>query len=427
MKLTVKKKLRLYYLKRAVNTVLLLLILQLAAAAQEKGMQFEHGSSWKSIVKKAKAENKYIFVDCYTTWCGPCKFMSANVFPKPEVGDFFNANFINAKFQLDTTSKDAEEIKKLYADAAFIGSTYNVRAYPTYLFFSPNGELVHRELGSSDIPTFIAKGKNALDPAKQYYTQVNKYNSGNREQTFLKNLAQMAIDAYDLANAPLYVKDFLATNPDMNDSSNIRFIWETTTSAKDSGFKMMLNNTERFDQVIGKEKLHQGLKKIILRQESTNNNGAYFKWNDQDWNRYREELNSRHPGFADDVILAFKINKYRSDKDWSAYASTIDDYLAYHSIPINDLNELAWTVFTKCTDKPVLTAALNWSRKSFENEHPMEPGFIDTYANLLYKLGQKEDALNWEKKAQALAIDQGEDKSWGQDVIDKIEKNEPTW
>ena len=64
---------------------------------------------------------------------------------------------------------------------------------------------------------------------------------------------------------------------------------------------------------------------------------------------------------------------------------------------------------------------------TFEKEAKIEPGYIDTYANMLYKLGRKDEALTWEKKAQAITIEQGSDKSWGQDVIDKINKDEPTW
>jgi thiol:disulfide interchange protein len=44
-----------------------------------KGIRFEHGLSWAQVKEKAKAENKYIFMDCYATWCGPCKAMDKNV------------------------------------------------------------------------------------------------------------------------------------------------------------------------------------------------------------------------------------------------------------------------------------------------------------------------------------------------------------
>ena len=50
---------------------------------------------WSAILAQAKAEDKLIFVDAYTTWCGPCKKMDRDVFPQMEVGSFYNAMFIN--------------------------------------------------------------------------------------------------------------------------------------------------------------------------------------------------------------------------------------------------------------------------------------------------------------------------------------------
>jgi thiol:disulfide interchange protein len=60
------------------------------AFGQDVGIKFESHLSWNEILAKAKTENKYIFIDCYTTWCGPCKYMSKNIFTQKEVGDYFN-------------------------------------------------------------------------------------------------------------------------------------------------------------------------------------------------------------------------------------------------------------------------------------------------------------------------------------------------
>lgn len=37
-----------------------------------QGIQFAD-LTWQDALKKAKKENKIIFVDIYATWCGPCK------------------------------------------------------------------------------------------------------------------------------------------------------------------------------------------------------------------------------------------------------------------------------------------------------------------------------------------------------------------
>lgn len=52
-------------------------------------------------IELSKKENKLIFIDFYTDWCGPCKMMAKNVFPQKHVGDYFNANFICLKLNAE--------------------------------------------------------------------------------------------------------------------------------------------------------------------------------------------------------------------------------------------------------------------------------------------------------------------------------------
>lgn len=40
-----------------------------------EGIYWEQDSSFESLLLKAKIEGKLIFMDCYTSWCGPCKQM----------------------------------------------------------------------------------------------------------------------------------------------------------------------------------------------------------------------------------------------------------------------------------------------------------------------------------------------------------------
>src|SRR6201996_8856533 len=116
------------------------------ASAQEQpakgGVRFEHELSWAAIQAKAKAEHKYIFMDCFTTWCGPCRFMSTTIFPQQKMGDYFNDKFVSIAVQLDTTSKDNDYVRSWYADAHALMYQYRVEAFPTYLVFTPEGQVI---------------------------------------------------------------------------------------------------------------------------------------------------------------------------------------------------------------------------------------------------------------------------------------------
>ena len=127
----------------------------LSAEETKDGIQFTKGT-WAEVISIAKKENKVIFVDCYTSWCGPCKMLAKNVFPQKQVGDYFNANFINVKIDCEKGEGPALKDK------------FGVAAFPTMLFIDANTERVlHRVVGSVPAEKLIEEAKNAPAEAKR--------------------------------------------------------------------------------------------------------------------------------------------------------------------------------------------------------------------------------------------------------------------
>jgi hypothetical protein len=84
--------------------------------------------------------------------------------------------FVSVKVQLDTTAKDAGNIKAWYADGHNIAVKYGVHAYPTYLIFAPDGHIIHRMVGSRlDPNSFITDVSATFDSTKQYYTLLDQH------------------------------------------------------------------------------------------------------------------------------------------------------------------------------------------------------------------------------------------------------------
>src|SRR5882724_2814275 len=103
---------------RSIKILLSFTILVMTAySLRAQGINFEQSLSWEQVKAKAKAENKYIFVDCYATWCVPCKNMEKNVYPIDSIGDFVNSHYIPVKIQFDRTKADNEQVKAWYEDA----------------------------------------------------------------------------------------------------------------------------------------------------------------------------------------------------------------------------------------------------------------------------------------------------------------------
>ena len=395
-------------------------------AQSDTGIHFEHGKSWADIKALAKAQNKYILVDAYTTWCGPCKYMTKNIFPQKAVGEFYNAKFINAKFQLDTADNDDAAAKAQYADAAFIAKEYKVMAYPTYLFFSPDGNLVHRELGSSDAAMFIVKGTNALDPEKQYYSLVKRYEGGENSPEFLKKLAYSAKSAYDEPAAAKYSAAYLASQTDMFSKENVAFIGEFTKKTSDPGFDLMYKNQSKFDAILGKGKTAEQLRKIILQEK------IYPKIFRQtastpDWNAIDMDLTNTYGVLGTEAASQGKIAYLQQKGDWKNFSTEVSAYIKKYNpnFSAEELNAYAWAIFENCDDAACVAMAVNWSKTSVTLTN--NPMFIDTYANLLHKNKRTKEAITWESKAVKLANDAGEDASDYEKNLNKMKRGEKTW
>ncbi|GAB7087844.1 thioredoxin family protein [Marinifilum fragile] len=165
-----------------------------------QGIEFEHGTFAEALAK-AKKENKMVFMDCYTTWCGPCKMLAKNIFPQKEVGDYFNAHFVNVK--MDMEKGEGIELQK----------KYGVKAYPTLLFMDANGKVLHTKVGGSDAAGLIEEAKIAGDPSRQIGALEKKYAKGNREPKFVAQYIKALYSAYKQDEMRAVGKDFITNCP----------------------------------------------------------------------------------------------------------------------------------------------------------------------------------------------------------------------
>lgn len=113
------------------------------------GIKFFKGT-WEEALAEADRTGKLLFIDAYADWCGPCKYMASDIFPLDEVGEFYNANFISYKIDVDE-NKGGE-----------IFAGYGGTAMPTYIFVDGQANLVYKQVGAMDADSFIEVGNKAL-------------------------------------------------------------------------------------------------------------------------------------------------------------------------------------------------------------------------------------------------------------------------
>lgn len=203
-------------MKKFTLAVCFILITASVSAAE---INFLDNPVWATVLEKAKKENKMIFLDAYATWCGPCKNMDAQTYTNQTVADYYNANFINVKYDMEK------------GEGPKLADQYFVTAYPNLVFISPNGEILHKAVGFLEAAEFVALGKTASDPAKQYYTL--KKNALQLDNAKFVTFTTMAV-AFEDEDLEQICNDYLAKQADiLANKELIYLVMETISSLPD--------------------------------------------------------------------------------------------------------------------------------------------------------------------------------------------------
>ena len=232
----------------------------LSSSVFAQGIEFEHGTFAEALAK-AKKENKLVFMDCYTTWCGPCKMLAKNIFPQKEVGDYFNAHFVNVK--MDMEKGEGIELQK----------KYGVKAFPTLLFMDANGKVLHTKVGGSDAAGLIEEAKIAGDPSRQIGALEKRYADGDRDAKFIAQYVKALYAAYKREAMLPVGKDFIANCPKEKLANVDAFTVIGYSGALDFGteaYKYIVANKEKFiaAEGIGQENYDGVMGDVINRYVS---------------------------------------------------------------------------------------------------------------------------------------------------------------
>ena len=121
-----------------------------STSGKGKGVTFITSGSLQPVLQRAKAENKLVFLDFYTTWCLPCRVMDEEVFGRSNTARMVDKNFISYKINAE---KD---------NGPNLATIFEVYAYPTLLFLDADGNVLERKDGSLSNTQFLNMAESAL-------------------------------------------------------------------------------------------------------------------------------------------------------------------------------------------------------------------------------------------------------------------------
>lgn len=149
------------------STIFILLLSSLGLFAQtpepkETHVGPVHWLSFEEAVERNKKEKKQIFIDVYTTWCGPCKMMDKHTFADPAVAEILNKNFYPVKLN----AEQKEDISFMGTVFKFVpsgasgyhqlaaGLLSNKLQYPSFVFMTEDHKIMQAISGFHQPPDF---------------------------------------------------------------------------------------------------------------------------------------------------------------------------------------------------------------------------------------------------------------------------------
>jgi tetratricopeptide (TPR) repeat protein len=199
-------------------------------------------------------------------------------------------------------------------------------------------------------------------------------------------------------------------------------------SSNDNSFKVLYKNNLKVDSVMGIRNYLHGLIDFIIAKEEidpiifSKTNPSDYK---PDWDKITRKISNKYNiEYANRTVTGAKIRWYSWKQDWPAYTKNLVIFVEKYDTDKSafNLNNRAWAIFEHSNKTDELNAALKWSNYSLKLE-PASANWIDTNANILYKLAKSKEAISLEEKAVKLEPENQEFKI----NLEKMKNGVSTW
>jgi hypothetical protein len=280
---------------------------------------------------------------------------------------------------------------------------------------------IHSQLISATgpLPAVTAQVADITDPGILYSQLLQQYIDGKKDPAFLRKLAMAAQQAGDKPGARMAASAYIAGMKTPYSAEDLTYVLQVTNSTKDAGFCILRDHATEVNQKLGARQAELKMMNLIYQDEI---HSAVADQNTApDWSELATRI-APYGAPGEEILLRAKTIHFLNRQDWNAFAKAAGEYVGKYGqyLRPDELNQFAWTAFEQVNDPALLEPALNWSQLSLKGGD--EPAFLDTYANLLYKLGKKEEALKFQEKAVSMASDKSL-----KDNLEKMKRGEKTW
>lgn len=361
-------------MKTKLITLMLACMASISLMAQ--GISFVTDKTYAQALAQAKQENKLLFIDCYTSWCGPCKMLSSKVFPQQKVGDYFNPRFVSMK--VDMEKGEGVELK----------TKFGVRAFPTLLFINAEGEVIHRIVGACDADELIKRVSEGISE-KGLASMQKRYAAGERGDAFLSDYLDVLGAAYMKDECATVASEYLKGKEAqvLKDEKLFKLFMDFINNVDDPVFKYIYANHSGADEKQAKrlEQKFFWAWSAYVRESCITREGNKFTFDEAKLKECAKRLKSEKVERKDEIISNTYIGGYQCTMQWNKYVKQVNKHMKRYEVDDITLYNYGLPLEQECQDTKLRAEAAKWfalrvaeieKREAKEKDEVLPPGVV---------------------------------------------------
>ena len=383
---------------------LVLITFSMTVFAQQS-INFQN-TSFKDILAKAKSEKKLVFLDAFASWCGPCKMMEKNIFTLRSVSEYYNANFINARFDMEK------------GEGQEIAMKYGVRSYPTFLFLNGDGEVVMKNYGYMGEKDFLTIAQEANQPKYRNSSNKELFEKGESNPEFLLNMMSLyAQSDYELAKKASE-RYFKVKNNQPLTKDELGMLLYFIKSPSDPNYQIFVAKKQEITTLMSEDiynqfdtniKITKILENTLDQKTGTINDDEFFK----------NAIPLVGKTEAEIALNRMKVIIYPNSGKFAEYEkAALSYYQNTENFETEELLKAAWIFSEHITTPSSLKKAEEWAEKSVMKSETPENTYI--LAKIYSKTGKKDHAKSYAEISKNLANAQGKDDKLATQLLESL-------
>jgi len=412
--------------------IICLLSFYLSFASAQNSISFYSNTELSNLLKIAQQQDKNVFIDTYAKWCKPCKKQD-KTFMDDKVAAYFNSNFINVKYDMDTEIGKAVDLKY---GVVFLPTVLILDKYGNVRIKVDNGVLSPKELlniakavtepalATTQTTEPIPKSnevvkETATEPTPSLELVEKKVpNTGtvksNPEEKILYVLdndselppevlleeAYFRMELMDGTHREA-AKKYLLTQEDWSTDKNVKFVHDFLHTTRSEEFKYLIDNRERFSSVIGEENVKNTIEHLVY-------NTLYNGYPRPTLEKAIELFSHIDP--HNNTVNGHKyfLTRLHEEENKAKYCEFAKRYLSKKNKKDHaEMKRLAETLILETPDKEQINESEKWIKKAIKLQDN-NPSYFEQFAKISYL--KKDRAKAFEALQKAIELTEGQER-----------------